>query len=79
MQLYPGDRILVKNLEFKDWIATEATVTQVGIRFPHAEPSIRQHTIKIRLDKHPFPNVIGSPMKELSFYRDDPNYICERL
>ena len=77
MPLQPGDRVLVKNLEFKDWVPTEATVIQIGIRFPHAEPPIRRHTIKIRLDEHPFPFVILDPIRDLSFDRDDPNFVCE--
>ena len=79
MTLQPGDRILVKNSEFKDWVPTEATVMQISIRFPHAEPPIQRHFIKIRLDKHPFPFVVLEPIRDLAFERDDPNYVCEKI
>lgn len=71
--LTPGDRIIVLNKEFKDWIPTEATVLTLGIKFPASEPPMRRLTIRVRLDKHPFPEIFWQKIRDLGWEEDSKN------
>ena len=72
--LRPGDRVTVTHKEFPEWKPTAATVLQLGIKFPASMPPIRRLTMKVRLDEHPFPEVLWcEPMRDFSFVVGDPN------
>ena len=78
--MMPGDRVVVTNSEFPDWLPTQATVMKLWIKFPNAEPSIRRMMIQVRLDEHPFPEQLWfEPMRDLGFEMEDPNFHLELL
>ncbi len=78
--MMPGDRVVVTNSEFPDWLPTQATVTKLWIKFPNAEPSIRRMMIQVRLDEHPFSEQLWfEPMRDLGFEMEDPNFHLELL
>ena len=74
--LRPGDRILVSNSEFPTWRPTWATVRKIGIRFPDS-PELRQLTVMVRLDEHPFPEMLSQCMSDFGWNEGHENISWE--
>ncbi len=71
-----GDRIIVSNSEFSTWLPTPATVIKRSVRF-RASEEFRQHTVTVRLDAHPFPEVIMLKVQDLTWEAGHPTITWE--
>lgn len=73
--LQAGGRVMIDHLAFDEWIPTWATVLSISIVFPVSEPPLRRLRCRLRLDNHPFKDVMYSKIRDLEFYENNEDIV----